>query len=370
MTFNQSHYSNKRELVESSADQLEAAKLVLYKNLASNLETKKTYMYLQMTPSQTTISPYLLGQNAGKVYKDPLASNSEVVPAQVNPYYSGLGTKRTVDIRGFLEAVTGHRVEDNRFKFQIDLETVEIEQDLKGWQNIRHYGTLRQPDGEFELYRTYDVVNRYAEESTIPAGAEQNIINVFFQEALKTTNPEPLFIRINELANSNQPYHFLSQPSGVVSTTNGQQPIMIDSLVKTPTFTIEFGHLVFKGVDQDYQRALDVFAPENVPSANEQLKTLNNPQVTLPISQYRDFEYLEYNEEHYNNSNVEQPTPLNTDNRYVAPCSRPEYIELTKDQIDGSLPADPVRIRTQPLFSNQQASKISMRFAISWIPLF
>lgn len=352
---------SERSLLLNSANELEAAKLMRFKTAASRLEQETTYFYVQITPSQTTVSPYLMGKNGTKLYDVP-------DPVNVNPYFTPIGTTRTINLLGHLQNISGLNLEDNRYKFEINLETIVIEQDAKNWQNLRHFGTA--PTGApntFSLERTYDVVNRYAEDATIPAGAEQNVTDIFFKEALKETTPEPLFVRIDELCDSNKAFNFIGQPSGEVVTLTGQQPFIVDNLMKVPTMTIRFGHLIFKGTDEDYLRAVDTFDTRGF--AKSQISTLQNNNVPQSIDRYDNFEYLDYNEEHYNTQAIPADVILNTDNQYVAPAARAEFIQQSKSEL-GAPGAGTVNLRTRPLFSNQQVGNILMKFSVKFIALF
>lgn len=363
------HTTDRRQLIEVSADDQEKMKLILYKTLASNLEIKKAYFYVQMTPSQTCVSPYLFDERFKTANFDP-------VPNRVNPYYTQIGTHRKVDLMPIIDKLTGIRCEENRFKWQLSLETVIINQDTEGYTNIRDdQAVLNTLTGNYSLQPTFDVVNNFSATPTA-ANEEQVVDFIYFKEALKRIQPQPMCVRIDELANNDQSFQFIAQPSGVVATVNGGQPLIIDRLDRFPELNIQFGHLVYKGTDNDYFDAVKATDPNGFLNNDIDPLGITDPQVLNRIDAYRNFKFLDYNQDWYNcptpAPGVDRPT--NIANRYTNPCNRGGVQSQLKVDVTGVAPppaeAQDIPIRTAPLFSNQQASKILMRFSLSFVPLF
>lgn len=362
--------TDRQSLVAPSSDEREQTKLMLYKPLASILELKKYYFHLQITPNQTTVSPY-------KIDPRYRGSTWNPDPLDVNPYYTPIGTTRKVDLLPIIQGISGIRCEQNRYKFQLSLETVIIEQDTTNWVKIRddRVTTGVLPFTK-QLLPTYELVNVLgAQPTSLEAGAEQDVEYGYFTQAFKKTIPQPLFVRIDELAKGDEAFHFIAQPSGVVATINGGQPIIIDQLDRFPELSITFGHMIFKGTDTIYSNDVknELQGNTNLLNSTFDPQGISDPVVLQRLRDYQAFKYLDYNQEWYNCDDprtIAQGGETNIGNKYVFSCGRGGYQNVTKEGVLDVPDTDEVALATRPLFSNQQASKIFFRFSVSLVPLF
>lgn len=372
--------NDNKHLLEASADDLERAKLILYKNVASKIEMKKVYFHCQLSAQQTTISPLFIGSelrnNSYTTELPPLPPTVSDV-TNVNPYYTPIGTQRKIMLNSEqLRLITGYNISEDRYRIQLSLEEGILVQDTENWTNIRNFAIVDETEENPKLItRTYDVVNEFAPtpQSGTDAGAEQSVSSVYFKEAFKTVQPQPLFIRLDEYATQSNPYQFILQPSGNVTTLEGSQSIIIDDFNKVPQLTLTLGHFLYKGFDAEYQNVLR----NNLRFADytREAESIDSKvRINQSMTEYRDFVFLDPNLDWYNNPSV--PTSLNNNigNKYIDPLSNQPYFKVEKGEIVPDLlppeSEEVVYLANKPLFSNQQYSRILLKFSLTFMPLF
>jgi len=139
---------------------------------------------------------------------------------------------------------------------------------------------------------------------------------------------------------------------------------------------LEFGHLVFKGEDDQYT----AFGENQVatdPPSQQKIWDTSKSGVKQEINNYQDFKYLDYNWEWNNSEPVVKPgtniQETNVGNKYVAPSARNGSMYVARSEfgtLSGGVPDTNLRIQNPPLKYNQQASSILFRFSVKLVHLF
>jgi hypothetical protein len=344
---------------------LDASKLILYKNLSSQAEMRKIHFYVQVIANQTTISPLLLGQYNGLNY----GGND---PREVDYYYNLIGTTRRVELAKQMSQLQNLTVDRSRVKYQLNLDECQITQDPVSWNRQRNLVPLQQADGTWIPRSSYNLINVLGPQPTSgQAYAKQNVSYQYFQEATRTVVPEPLFVRVKEL--TDEPYQWVTQPSGEVSLDKSHQPIVIDDIYKYPSFTIEFGHLTFNGSDEQYIEYADSYIQPNAIDNFNWSRDGNSNERTKPdIRKYEGYTYTDFNQELQNVSlapDIAAPSGTNRNNEFVYPGNRSAALAKIENDFGAPL-SDKILMATKPLKSNQQVSSILMKFSITVLPLW
>jgi hypothetical protein len=353
----------------ASPDQLEQQKLMLYKSLSSLQELKKIYFYVQVIANQTTVPTYANGRNRGKVY-NPIQGRYRAE----NYYYNLIGTTRRFELGNQMSELLNLTVEKNRTKYQLNLEECQISQDTLNFTRQRALVPVKRLDG-VELYELESTYNVSTSLGAIPASSwiKQNIGLEYYQEANRTVTPEPLYCRIKEL--TNEPYQWVSQPSGSISLDKSHQPIIIDDINKTPTLTLEFGHLIFTGRDDQYYRTgIDGLDPSSAEFRDWKESGVTSTKANADIRHYNQFEYTDFNEEVANvttqSENIYNSTlGSNLDCEYVFPANRSNVLEFGTAAFGDPNPAK-IYLASRPLKSNQQANSIMFKFSLTVLGMF
>ena len=345
--------TNKKDLLDTVDAKL-AAKLTLYKNVMANFEFKVESFYLQVTPQQTTISPLKFAPYDDYVYS--------TAPLQVAPYYTPIGTQRTVKFNAQNLRLRGYNLPQGMYKYKINLDSVIITQSPDNWLKLRNEVPV-QNGGLYDIARTYDIQNVYDNQPAYAnRGSEQDVSYIYYSEALKRTVGQPLFIRLDNIADDDEYYHFVSQPSGDGTTTLQTSQSIIRDNLDINEFKVSFGHMIFVGSDKEYNN--NTFDPNGLTNNSfVPAPSYPDPTVRNQIQSYQNFKYLDYNQEHYNSVSPMDLQIENIGNLYVFPCGRGTSLSLDKVLLGENTSPEPrIRLRTDPLFFNQQASSLTMRF--------
>ncbi len=346
--------------------------LQLYKTPAIIRDVKQVFLYVQAFSNTTTTSPLRIFTNAGRQYMEgtwnaPVPANA-IVPDSVPPYYMPIGTKRRFRIWEQVNNLLDVRIPQDKYMYEISLVEAQIESDPTNYSLQRNLvGIKDDTTGKYTVNRTYDTTYEYGAVPTTN-GETQNIEKIYFQEARRQTTPQPLFVRIPQYSNG-EPYNWTVVNNGATNDDKSHNVIIRHGQVGFQELDLEFGHLTFQGVDNDYA----VYGADVIDDPNTFNFNVNNTAVKGDINNYQNYKYLDYNWEWNNQEKVisDIDTNPNEDAKFLAPLQRAEgFITDRTGFYDGAGATGDIILRDKPLKFNQQVSNILFRFSIKLIHLF
>jgi hypothetical protein len=360
--------------------------LQLYKTPAIIRDMKQVFFYVEAFANTTTTSFYDIYTNRGRTY---YTGGNLGAPgllgelAKVPPYYCPIGTKRKFRLWEQMNSLMDVRVPKDKYVFEIHLVEAQVESDPSNWIKQRDYeaiprqGTTLPPAGgkgpnDYNLDRKYTIEYQYAEIPADPA-FKQNINKTYVKEATKTSIPQPLFVRIPQLSN-NQAYNWTVVNNGAFNSDKNHGVVIRHGDIDYQEMDIEFGHLTYKGTDDEYQ---SFGSTEVSPGAPEW--DISQSRLQGKLNNYQDYEYMDYNWEWPNATTTSivdaGPPPVNVtstnvNNKYVAPASRNTNEIVNENQINPNGGTNTIQIQGKPLKTNQQVSNISFRCMVKLIHMF
>ncbi len=390
------------------ADENLANMLTLYKAPASIRDLKQVYFYVQASSNLTDQDPneQMYGIDFG------LGVDERARLRVQNPdYYSMLGTTKQINIGKIVPDLLDIRVPKDKYLLEINLTECTIEADTSNWKKVKDFALVPDPAGpdvfNEQLYRWKDEYSakipanqnaapevniEYLNPNGFPSTPNPPAGTRVIQEATKLSTPQTLYCRIKE-ADNGEPYNWSVTNSGVYSIDKGHQVLVRHGDLDHSMLTLQFGHLLFTGRDDDYQqqKTRDLFTDPFEGAVKK-------PNVN--INKYDQYQYIDYNTEQFNvcqdgefftnyskvyinndQVNRKAPTATSADRNAnygpapdavaaVVECNRYPYQEVAFDPVSGDALATPWRKQGRPLLYNQQASKINWRFQIRVIHLF
>lgn len=370
-----SHRITDNFTVPAGSDERLQAMLALYKAPATIRSTKQVFFYANVEANMTKQPPLDLLYNIS----DLAATNNSL-------YFAPIGTTRSLNIVDKINDLIDIRVPKDKYMVEIDLVECVIESDPENWQAIPDRVVRRTGPGAFNIEDTF----KFGETLSNPDGSTppRQTINSILQQAKKASRPQTLYLRIKELANG-EPFNWSVTNSGAYSIDKSHQQLVRHGDINYANLTLEFGHLVFTGYDQDYYRQSTDPNSNSIPYRTE-VEGGGVPKLQTLKNRYNNYRYEDYNSEHFNV--VTKPAGA-TGNLYPDD-EYPEFYKgvggidyLVQDQIDVTAtnyvqPASrapfvhdptatpPYNLQGKPLLYNQQAAKIGFRFMIRIINLF
>lgn len=367
--------SNKRNFpIGESTDQRISDMLQLYKPIASVRDMKTSFMYINVIAGVTDIDPLRLIRPTSRnfpqlcrnfLWSSPVDPAFPVFlpgPAPVpDPYfrnlassgkkwYAPIGTTQRFNIANLISELTDIRVPKDKIVIEINLAECQIESDPTNWQSIPdkvfyiNYDRVTPANSTLEIENTWRRDLIYSELEPFPTPPAPITADSFVTQILprvtqatKQYQPETLYVRIKELSNG-QPYNWTVTNSGEYSVDKNHQVLLKYGDMAVDELTLEFGHLVFGGTDNDQVKLLQ----DNVNSGEAQKMdrigqlqrnngyTINNnltppePSILAPgqtltdwcdnitgdnnrvnstngiINKDQNYYYLDYNQEYYN----------------------------------------------------------------------
>lgn len=366
---------------ESELDQL----MTLYKNIATIRDVKETFFYIQVVANQLTASPLTYKYPFGQVFVDP--NNNAVQLSSVAPYFAPLDTKRVFTIGNQVNSLLDLRIPKDKYVVQIQMIECLIEADPSNWIRQPNIYDESLANGTVKVGQSYDL--EYLEQPD-PTGTitptdpvpRIDFASPILRPARKKTIPSPLYCRIRELNDQNEPYQWSVSNDGQVSLDKSHGIVTRFGDVHYSQLTLEFGHLLWRGKDEQYRQfGMSQVSRDPNPNGRDYL-TWNpielqggqiNRRSTVDISKYDDVEYLDYNREWSNSDSVTVQAPQ-ANNVYTQPAARGtsylvDTIEI-KPSIDPPSNSEEVRLATLPIKTNQQCSSLVFRFSLKLIHMF
>lgn len=354
----------------------ETVRLALYKTLATVRDTKQVFIYVSIFANQITINP-LRVLNPNLIFENPI--DTEVTLVDVAPYYAPLGTTRNFRIGEQINSLLDLTVPKDKYFIEINLAEAQIEADPSNF--------IRQPNLDISTISDPTNPNRRLVEQTYDLGYIRqadptvfgpNIPRTEFEtpiarEATKRSIPQPLFIRIPQLANG-EPYNWTVVNTGQVNDDKNHQLVVRHGDINYQELQLEFGHLVFTGKDNYYQnygqnQVTSVPAPRGPNQWIENNISGITDTAEQDISFYNHYKYLDYNYEWPNNEAVSETANMSNP-QYVVPASRARSYVTNEEVLKEGAPPQTLRLAATPLKTNQQVSNITLRFLVRVISLF
>ena len=362
-------------------DQKIAQMLTLYQTPATIRDMKQTFFYLGISANTTRL-------NFWRQFYNNTTPASAASPTPIFDtyskfmYYAPIGTTRNMDISQYINDLLDIRVPKDKYFIELNMVECTIEADPSGWSQIPDR-VFRDTTGTgvFELEPTFNWIDSA---SATPTGTpSRTTIGTTLTEATKLSSPQTLFCRIKECSNS-EPYNWAITNSGQFSQDKSHQVVIRHSDIDVSRLTLEFGHLAFTGVDEDYKNFINDPSKQNsqyiVQSAITGGKRLNykSDAANRPV-------YMDYNQEYFNalatplsdgtnfadfyKGRFDFPT-LNTYTTnyepFVEPSSRVPYY----NEGVGQGVVQKYNLQGRPYLYNQQAAKLNFRFMVKIIHMF
>lgn len=417
-------YGNPRQpstfTVGGIADENLAQQLALYKPVATIRDMKQVYFYAGVNAGICWVHPLRFLNPVDKFTGNPwswgdimnTAAGNPFPKFVSNPWYLPLGTERKLDISNIVNDLLDIRVPKDKYLLEINLVECNIETDTANWQRIPDFVFIQPVDtstglasASLETRPTFVRNVVYSTPSTTPATLGQQTLENFAQQATKVTTPETLFVRIKELCN-NEPYNWSVTNTGQYTLDKSHQLLVRHGDINYATLTLQFGHLVFTGRDEDEEQ-IEGNLVDPIKGATGFRRPIDPPlpypSPTLQQNARKtDFKYLDYNSEAFNvigtpkapttqydypNSCIDgnyineyktgyyeqNPSPNGREN-LIQPANRPPFIISPPQELGGLSPnaEGTINILAQgvPLRSNQQAKSIFFRFMVRVIHMF
>ncbi len=411
--------------------------LTLYQPVATIRDMKQVFFYASINSGICWVHPLrflkprvgAVQWNWGNVNANPSTNPAPPDPNDVgvepqfiaNPWYLPMGTERTLDISNIVNDLLDIRVPKDKYVVEINLVECNIESDPTNWVCIPDFVFVN--DGG-QLKTTPTFVRRPVLSTVNLVGnfpGTQTLANVP-QQATKVSTPQTLFVRIKELCNG-EPYNWTVTTTGQYTLDKSHQLLIRHGDVNYSNLTLEFGHLVWNGLDTQ-QNTLQLSLPPEIAASTG----AKGPWVSAPPpnpgpelgnnSRSDTYKYIDYNSEVFNAIGtgpvaVGNPfaatapnVPASLDDYYISeyktgyydgvtstqgsldrtnliqPASRPPFIfsplnvnggiSVPKNSVSAGVPANDLFLLAQgvPLKSNQQAKTISFRFMVRIIHTF
>lgn len=361
-------------------DQKIANMLTLYQTPATIRDMKQVFFYTGVNSTITNVNFWeVFYNNTNKFSTNAYDQYSKSV------YFAPLGTTRTMDISAKINDLLDIRVPKDKYFIELNLVECTIEADTTGWTTIpdRVVPNSANP-ANIESTFNWGLV----EELAGPVIPPRKVIDTTLLQATKLTAPQTLYARIRECSNG-EPYNWAVTNSGQFSQDKSHQVVIRHSDIDISRLTLEFGHMAFVGVDDDYVRFLS--DPLNQSGQSIQSTTLLSSRLRNPISRADVPVYMDYNQEYFNAlDTLIQPTGLYdfgtlpdyykgrfkyplpnvgtglSPQPFNEPANRPPFLRQGADTGVGA----PYNLQGKPFFYNQQASKINFRFLVKIIHMF
>ena len=361
---------------ESQMDQL----LTLYKTVATIRDVKETYFYISITANQLSTNPLIYNYPLGTNFVD--GTLTPITLSEQPPYFAPIDTKRTFTIGNQINSLLDLRVPKDKYMVQIQMVEGLIEADSSNWVKSLNLGDTRVPNGDVVVYPLYDLdyldqpdpTGTFTPTDPIP---KINTATPVYRTARKKSIPSPLYCRIRELNDTNEPYQWSVSNDGQVSLDKSHGIITRFGDVHYSQLTLEFGHLVWIGRDNQY-RDFGLKTISRSGSAEDIARWTavdvppdrGNPRATRSIADYGDYAYLDYNREWSNSMSVDAVQNM-ANVQFTEPATRGVAFTVDDQKIKPSLPT-PVetRLASLPIKTNQQASSIVFRFSVKLIHMF
>ena len=384
--------------VGGMADEQLANQLALYKAPATIRDMKQTYFYVSALSDLINIDPllYRYGIEVGQ----PSSSK--------HLYYGNLGTTRRFNIADKVNELIDIRVPKDKYVIEINLVECAIEADIDNWAAIpdrvlRKTGTLANGIETVVAEPTYVSRNQLTVDPANPVPPRDFIVDRLSQ-ATKSVAPQTLYCKIKELSNG-EPYNWSVTNSGNYSIDKMHQMLVRHGDVNYANLTLEFGHMVFTGRDEDEIALMNDFKNPAVYRAGK-VDGLGAPVIPYDVNTYRNYKYLDYNSETFNTV-AKSPSPVGTGIyfrssdfpslykgeggiRYGGPAIIPDNSGTNLTQsvnrppfyyVDGNnIPSEdppippgtvvPYNVQGKPLLFNQQVNKLGFRFLVRIIHMF
>jgi hypothetical protein len=389
-----SRISNSMANIDIGDERL-AAQLALYKTPATIRDMRQVFFYLQLNADTTTLNPITLFTNKNLTFSTP--------PPTVNPYYLPIGTRRPFLVGERVNELIDLRVPKDKYVVEINLIEAQIEANTRNWTNIVELIEVDTAgvitfDNVYKLNYEYVIAPVSIPSkaiSPVPATPPfeeffdpvsdvpiRNLYLTSIDQTFKKSVPQSLFCRIRGMENS-QPYNWSVTNTGEVSQDKSHLLLIRHGDVNYSDLELEFGHLVFRGADNEYARYIDQdILNRNILPGDPQrapYESAAQSQAAAVLGQkkeYRNFDYLDYNWEWDN----ELISGAITKSDYIYPAKRAVGEKQTinvKPLFDkdgapvGVVPTlRDVYISRDPLKYNQQVSNIYFRFMIRIVHLF
>ena len=364
---------------ESQMDQL----LTLFKAPATIRDIKETFLYVTVFANTLSKNPLYYKYPEGTQFVDNTLTPIAQLP-DLPPYYAPLNTTRTFTIGNQINSLLDLRIPKDKYMVQIQMVECLLECDSSNWVKSLNEYDLPVTSTQVQTGLTYDLDYLYQPDPTgvfPPAAAipQVGIATPIYRVARKRSIPSPLYCRIRELNDVGEPYQWSVSNSGQVSLDKQHNIITKFGDVHYSKLTLEFGHILFLGKDEQYRQfGMREISRNPSPVGRDYLNW--NP-VSIPpsiisgrsqsnIEGYTDYEYLDYNRE-WTNSDAINGRENMANTVYVQPASRGNDFILADNLVKpASASVAEVRVASTPLKTNQQASNITFRFSIKLIHMF
>lgn len=319
--FNGTSSSKKSFPQGESSDAKISDMLQLYKPVASVRDMKTSYMYINVVAGVSSIDPLRLIQPTSRFfpnlvngfrwsnpidtfypYLDPPPGNPADDPFnrdQVSvgkKWYAPIGTERRFNIRGLISELTDLRVPRDKIVIEINLAECQIESDPTNWVSIPdkvfhfRWNVLDFLNPGLEIRNTYKRDQIYSQLTPIPPPAtpkppefaDMYVTQILprVTQATKQYQPETLYVRIKELSNG-QPYNWTVTNSGQYSVDKNHQVLLKYGDMPVEDLTLEFGHMVFGGADND---AIKLLTDDRITTVETNIESYGQLALANPYS--------------------------------------------------------------------------------------
>lgn len=306
-------YGNPRQpsafTVGGMADDALTQQLALYKPVATIRDMKQVYFYAGANAGISWVHPLRF---LNPVLEDVPWNWQEIMKVGqsnpkfvANPWYLPIGTERKLDISNLVNDLLDIRVPKDKYVLEINLVECNIESDTANWLTIPDFVFARPVDitganpipTELATYPTFTRKPLYG----TPENGEQTLVNAP-EQATKVSTPQTLFVRIKEVCN-NQPYNWTVTNTGQYTLDKSHQLLIRHGDINYSALTLEFGHMVFTGLDIDEAENANKLPAPILFSTGSDINPAALPlySPTLPQnSRKENIKYLDYNSEVFN----------------------------------------------------------------------
>ena len=342
--------------------------LTLYKQPATIRSMQQVFFYVESVADLVYFDPltYYWGLDplfyTGTVVEPPTTMDLDRYPFAFmrNPWYGFIGTKKRLNIIDKVNGLLDIRVPKDKYVFEINLAEAVIEADPENWTNLPdqvirrgipltdtalHPFGIGNPTTEYfniNVDKTYRNGIIYADNAIDEP--PRIILNGELQQATKLSEPQTLYCRIEELSNG-EPYNWAITNSGNYSIDKGHQLLVRHGDIVASNLTLEFGHMVFTGDDED----VTIFSSDD-PIIQDRTRSKYTQK-----QRYQSFEYLDYNFELFNAKTRNWPhLNFRSEKLTTDPGKLGGLVTMIDDPIQyarfyfGKSGIDKFRFRTQP----------------------
>lgn len=255
------------------ADERLQALLTLYKQPATIKSMHQTFFYVEALSDLVYYDPltyyygidplFYTGTGAEPANEQDLANYPFI--NMRNPWYGFIGTKKKFNISSKVNDLLGQKVPSDKYVYEINLAEAVIEADPSNWVNLPDQVIRRGPPlteanalgdpADTDEYANLNVDITYINADTInpvdePVKPVRYNLLGSLNQATKLSSPQTLYCRIPELSNG-EPYNWAVTNSGNYSIDKGHQLLVRHGDIVCSDLTLEYGHMVFVGDDED-----------------------------------------------------------------------------------------------------------------------